>query len=355
MDVDLQASSEKILKKLLEDTDAKEGETILMNPSTGEILVMAHVPTYNPADGMMFGFDLRYANKAANLLYEPRSLFSLFTIAAGLEENTTDLNSEFSCLPSKKENNESNICNTFHGQHQRIADIIRNKCSTTISAVGEKLRENLETYAKRFQFEEQFTIELSYIKNSYIPSTKDVNNTTFRDFTLGKGIGITSLQLITGFATIVNEGEMMKPIIIKEIHDYDGKKVRKLNTVPVKRVITNKNAVGLKKSIENVIKDPNEKYPLGGISGKMGLFITDELKKYYLYKQGYYSKETLIDTYLGYFTANDTKYVMMVTIQEPNDKKKYNETLGAYGVYCDIKAKMIGQKPKINTDFAVLK
>jgi cell division protein FtsI (penicillin-binding protein 3) len=85
IDNDLQFLAFEELVKTVEQCHAKEGSIIVMNPVTGEILAMAHIPTFNPNDTRTLDMD-RTKNPIITETYELGSVIKVLATLAALEE-----------------------------------------------------------------------------------------------------------------------------------------------------------------------------------------------------------------------------------------------------------------------------
>jgi Cell division protein FtsI/penicillin-binding protein 2 len=97
--------------------DAKAAYAIVMNPKTGEVLSMAHYPTFNPNVFNTYK-PSRWRNKAVTDTFEPGSTMKVFIAAAALESGLCEPNSIFYC-----ENGAYNIgpiMQYFWGKKQQI-------------------------------------------------------------------------------------------------------------------------------------------------------------------------------------------------------------------------------------------
>ena len=73
---------------------AHSGTVVVLDLVTGEVLVMAQAPSFNPNGRKAAGSDLR-RNRAVTDLYEPGSVIKPFTILTALASDTHDVNSRF--------------------------------------------------------------------------------------------------------------------------------------------------------------------------------------------------------------------------------------------------------------------
>ena len=96
IDLALQATVEDLLLESLAKTGAKRGSVVSLDPHTGEILVMAEAPTFDPNE---FG-KIAYAKTRSRVFLdaiEPGSTMKVFTIAAALEAKAIAPNQVFDC------------------------------------------------------------------------------------------------------------------------------------------------------------------------------------------------------------------------------------------------------------------
>jgi cell division protein FtsI (penicillin-binding protein 3) len=94
IDSTIQFISENALQKAVEDNGAVSGTAIVMKPDTGEILAMAHYPTFNP--NSFSDFDRRtWRNRAVSDTFEPGSTMKVFVAAAVVENRYANPKSLF--------------------------------------------------------------------------------------------------------------------------------------------------------------------------------------------------------------------------------------------------------------------
>jgi cell division protein FtsI (penicillin-binding protein 3) len=84
IDLRLQYLAYRELKAVVDDTGARSGSVVVLDPRTGEVLAMANQPSYNPNDRSQYVPD-NYRNRAATDIFEPGSSFKPFVMAAALE------------------------------------------------------------------------------------------------------------------------------------------------------------------------------------------------------------------------------------------------------------------------------
>ena len=98
VDTDIQFLIREQLIKFNTIFRSKGAAAILMNVNSGEILSMVSYPDFdlNKREKVV---DLKFINRATKSVYELGSVFKTFTIAAGLDENLIDIDTQFLDLP----------------------------------------------------------------------------------------------------------------------------------------------------------------------------------------------------------------------------------------------------------------
>jgi len=130
LDIELQLYAEKLLQN-------KRGSVVAIEPSTGEILVLASAPAYDP--GLLVGRvrGENYAmlltdtlkplfNRALMAEYPPGSTFKVLNVLVGLEEQTITTRTLFPCygpatVPIR--------CTHNHGSPNDVVEAIRESCN----------------------------------------------------------------------------------------------------------------------------------------------------------------------------------------------------------------------------------
>ena len=107
IDSDLQFLAFEELKQTVEQSGAKEGAVIIMNPTNGELIAMANYPSIDITD--LHAFDQRLTkNRIITDVHEPGSFIKIFLALAALEEGVVQPDELIDC-----ENTKIGIVNGF--------------------------------------------------------------------------------------------------------------------------------------------------------------------------------------------------------------------------------------------------
>lgn len=226
---DVQIFIEGKLKETYEKYQPRNATFIVFSPKTGEILAMASLPNFDPNDYYKEK-DLNIFKNPALSSFEPGSIFKPITAAAGIEEKVITPQSTYYDSGSVKIDNYEikNSDLKAHGT-QTMTNVIEFSLNTGAVFIQQKLgREKFVEYVKKFGFGKKTGIELygeeaGSIENILHPPSNakliECANASF-----GQGISVNTIQVLSAFSPIANQGKMVKPHIVKAIIYPDGQK-----------------------------------------------------------------------------------------------------------------------------------
>ncbi|MNP10385.1 Stage V sporulation protein D [compost metagenome] len=179
----------------------------------------------------------------------------------------------------------------------------------------EKLgKERLLQYIDNFGFGQKTGIEM-YGEASWpinLPGNVEVATASY-----GHGVTVTPIQQVIAIAAIANGGKLMKPHIIKEIHDPNTGNTEVTKPELIRQVISPTAAKETSSYLEQVVAD--QEYGTGRnayiegyrVAGKTGTAIKPI--------NGVYDYDKAVVSFVGYAPVNDPKIAVIVIIDEPND------------------------------------
>ncbi|MBO7664491.1 penicillin-binding protein 2, partial [Candidatus Saccharibacteria bacterium] len=332
LDRSLQKKTEESLANALaRNTDgATNAAAIIMDPNTGEVLSMASVPTYDPANYDKVQDWTAYLNYVTEVPYEPASVCKTFVFAAALNEGvmspmSTYYNTGSTVVETATINNASKSPAVYGTINMQTA-LSWSLNTGSIQAlkwlggdpenVNEAGRQKLYDYYQRFRLGKPTGIEVSEADGIvHSPNEEGLYapNLTYAEMTFGQGTSLTMVQVASAFSGIINGGYMVSPTMIKGVmkdgklvaNQYDGKDDY--------QVISSDTSATMRQMLHEArslyLKKDNPGYYLGGKSGTGQVYLED---------LGRYSEpdgETTA-TYIGFGGVEGElpKYVIMVKI-----------------------------------------
>ncbi|MBQ6571732.1 MAG: penicillin-binding protein 2 [Alistipes sp.] len=246
IDARLQAFAEELM-------EGKVGAVVAIEPSTGEILVMASSPTFDPDDMVgrqrgnnymkMLGDKYRpMFNRAVQSRYPPGSTFKLVQGLIGLQEGTLRPENAYPCNMGYHWGNVKMGCHA-HPSPLDLRAAVAQSCNAYFCYVFRNIIENRKfgsvkegldvwvDYVKSFGFGRKLDSDFLDEQEGYVP-TRDFydrryrgswNGHTVLSLSIGQGeLGCTPLQMANLAAIVANRGYYYIPHIVKAIEGQDS-------------------------------------------------------------------------------------------------------------------------------------
>lgn len=315
IDKTIQYTAEKELADAVKKSGAKGGTAIVMDPRTGEVLAMANYPQFNPNDLSSSSQGI-LKNKAIVDTYEPGSTFKVFLLAAALEEGVVKPGDRFFCENGSMELAGKVIHDTHKHGTLTVREIMKVSSNIGAAKIATKLgKERYYDYLTSFGFGSPTGIELKGEGSGILRSMKTWSKLELANISFGQGVSVTPLQLTTAFSAIANGGYLMKPYLVKDILDREGKVIRRNQPQIVKKVIGGETALKVTEMLRDVVSDggTGTSAALSGydVAGKTGT-----AQKVSENGRGY-SEGKHVASFIGFVPAQSPELVVFVAIDEP--------------------------------------
>ncbi len=314
VDRTIQHIAQKALEVSVTEYEAQSGMAIVMAPATGEVLALAHYPFFNPNSYGDFKREL-WRNRAVTDPFEPGSTMKIFSVAAAIDSGVCSPSTIFYC-----ENGEYRIGrNTIHDTKSHgwlsLQQIIKYSSNIGSVKMAEKLGSHqLHDYLKAFGFGQRSGITCPGETAGSLSSFKTWSAIDAGAISFGQGISVSGIQLIAAASAIANDGVLMKPMLVREITDRNGRTVKRFSPEPVRRVVSSHSASTVRRILKTVITEGGtgvnaalEGYSVGGKTGTAQK-IDDS---------GTYAKGRYLASFLGFAPADHPELAILVIVDEP--------------------------------------
>ncbi len=321
---DAQRQAEQLIRAAKPDGG---GSAVALDPRTGEVLVMASVPGYDPnalrQDGALARLnrdeqDKPLVNRALQFGYAPGSTMKVVTLTAALDSGKFDIdtpvngknNAVISGVPLRNDFDES-----FGAIDLTTA--LAKSVNTVFAQVAERLgKKTMRKYMERFGFDKK--PELDYPRDAMSAAGVYRNGKllkpTSRFVDIGRlGIGqdqlqVPALQMAQVAAAVANQGVLMKPHIGDRLVDRDGRTTKTIEPEKQSKVMSEKTAREVTAAMVAVVErgtGGQAKIPGVQVAGKTGTAETTT---------GANTKNKL--WFIAFAPAQDPKVAIAVTLNE---------------------------------------
>lgn len=353
IDETIQFIAERELDALMNSTSNPKSATIIvMDPQSGEILALASRPTYDPNNFNQYPQE-NWRNIAVSNSYEPGSTFKVVTTSAVLEEGLIRDNERFVCTGSVRVGAETIRCWRSHNPHgsQTFSEGVQNSCNPVFINLGLRLEDqhkgSFYNYIRDFGFGKITGLDLPGEAKGIMIQGKDLKQVNIATISIGQGIAVTPVQLVSAMSAIANDGVLLKPHLVREIRDKDGNLIKAIESEIVKQVISKETAQETLGILEEVVSEGTgrnayiEGYRVGGKTGtaqKAGA--------------GGYLQGSYVASFLGVAPVDDPKLVTLVVIDEPQGYPYYGGTVAApiFKRVVEDSLHYLGVAPQYNPD-----
>ncbi|MCG8563799.1 MAG: penicillin-binding protein 2 [Desulfobacterales bacterium] len=242
LDLELQRTAEELLGE-------QDGAVVAMDPSNGDVLVMASAPGFDQNDfiggisskkwrALMDDPGRPMINKAIQAEYPPASTYKTVVAFAALEEKLIDRNTTSYCTGYYKFGNRRYQCwrRAGHGE-VNVMDALEESCDVFFYQVGEKIGvDTLAEYARGCGLGRSTGIALAHERRGLIP-TAAWKKKRFKEswqagetlsISIGQGFNlVTPLQMAVFTAAVANGGTLYRPRVVKSVQSDDGTIIKK--------------------------------------------------------------------------------------------------------------------------------
>ena len=350
IDRNIQKKTEDAIKTTIEKFHVTNASAVVMNPRNGQILAMAGTPTYNPAEYAKVTDARAFQTDVTMSAFNPASVCKTFALAAAVDSgvmtpetiyNNTDLVTiDGWPIQNAIKGHTGNISmqevltyslNTGSIQALRLLG----GSETEITYQGkEKL---YDYYYNRFGLGKYTGIELAESKGTVIPPTDiDGTNARYANMTFGQSLDLTMIQVATAFSAVVNGGDYYTPTLVAgEIKN--GEFVRDVLKERDHQAIESSTSETMRKMLHTArLVFPNVKYY------DEGVYVGGKTGTAQVVKNGKYTFDETIATYIGYGARSETdypEYVIMTKVWE--DNRRLDGGMNAKPIFDEISQFMV--------------
>jgi len=310
----IQSIADKELAAACKKHNAIGGSVVVLDPKTGDVLALSTYPTYDLNDARNAPIEHR-RNRAITDIFEPGSVFKMFTLAGILENKVFPLTEKFDC----ERGSWAVAGKVLHDHHGygvlSFREVIEK--SSNIGTVKGAMRlgaDRIYKTARAFGFGQPTGIALAGEVNGILPHPKNWSRSSIINIPIGHGVAVTPVQLAAAVGTIANDGVLMKPRILTRIEDQEGRAVRSFEPEPVRRAISKEAALQTRSVLEGVVSRGTGKKAI--VPGFKAAGKTGTAQK--LLPTGGYSHDFFIASFVGFVPYDEPKLVIVVSVDEPH-------------------------------------
>jgi len=314
LDRDLQWMAEDALVEAVRTSGAQSATAIAMRVDTGELLVMANAPGFDPNDPGAAEAEDR-GNRAATEIFEPGSTSKVITVAAALEEGVVAPTTPFE-VPDTIARGGGRFKDSSPHAVLRLttAGVIAESSNVGTIMTGEAMsNEKLHAWFGKFGYGKPTGLGLPGESPGLLADPDTWSGSQRYTVMFGQGVSTNAVQMASVFQTIANDGVRVEPSVIVGTRDGEGTLVPR-PTGQAERILSAETAATVRNMLESAVTGEigtgeNAVIPGYRVAGKTGT------AQRYDEACGGYCGYTA--SFIGFAPAEAPEIVVAVAVQDP--------------------------------------
>lgn len=348
IDVYVQDIAHHALLESLQKNNAEHGCVVVMETKTGQIRAISNLGK-DPKSGNYY----ETINYAVSESHEPGSTFKLIDLIALLDDQKVDTSKVYDSRGGVVTYRGKRVVDSHEGGYGKISlgtGFEKSSNTVMVQAVYENYNSNPKQFVDRInKMGLNKPLGLPF-KGEGIPRIPQPSDASWSAISLpwmafGYGVSVTPLQTLTLYNAIANNGEMVKPLFVSEIKEWN-KTIKKYDKQVINpKICSNQTTSKIKALLENVVKrGTGEKlyskdFSMAGKTGtaQANYAVNGGTEKHY------------ISSFVGFFPADSPKYSCIVVVHKPDtSKNSYYGADVAGPVFKRIAQKIFTDAPSTN-------
>ncbi len=315
IDQNIQYEVEKALAAGMESNRAERAWSIILSVKTGAVLAMVTLPDYDPGK-FNKARPADQINRVISECYEPGSVMKTITACAVLNEGLVG--------PDTMVGTARNDPNYYRlpgdGSHKwdermSVRDALVHSSNIVFGKLGVDLGpKRLWTYMTTFGLGRKTGIELPGEEPGIIPNWKSWDKVKWSRAPIGQGVAVTALQLANAYAAIGNDGELLRPYIVRKVVNAQGEVVL---SHPEKEVVGNPIRPSTARKVREMMLGVAKKGGTARRAAVRGYSVAGKTGTAQMKEGKGYSQTAYNASFIGIVPASRPEIVILVTYQKP--------------------------------------
>ncbi len=223
IDSDLQWYAQQRIAQQVKLMKAESGSAVTIDVKTGEVLVAATYPSFDPDKPGAANADDR-GNRILEQVYEPGSVQKVVTMAALADAGKINLNTKVKVPPSIRISGKTIHDHFSHGQlNLTIAGVVAKSSNLGTIVVARQMPiPQFVKYLYNFGFGQPTGNNFPGESRGLMPPGDDWSDLSRANVAFGQGISASALQMAAAVNVVANGGVYVAPRLVRNFLDSSG-------------------------------------------------------------------------------------------------------------------------------------
>lgn len=293
------------LSRQVEATKAIAGAVLVADATTGEIIALANVPTYDPNDRSTVLFE-RMRNRVLTDMFEPGSTMKPFAIAKGLDMGIVDPLTTIQTAPGKLTIGDRTIGDTHNYGLLTVAQVVAKSSNIGTAKIALEIPPATlyDTYSE-LGFGRAPNIGFPGASSGRMRPAKTWRPIEQATMSYGHGISVSLTQLVRAYTALARNGDVIDLTLFKR---SEGTEVK--GTQVFKPEIARRMRAMMMDTVRRGGTASNVKVDGYTVAGKTGTALKA--------KNGAYTKD-VVASFVGIVPATQPRFIIAVMVDEPKN------------------------------------
>jgi cell division protein FtsI (penicillin-binding protein 3) len=331
LDLNIQHAVEEIARRTQTEQKATTVMILVGDARNGDILAYASAPDFDLNNFERVDQSL-LRNKPISLLFEPGSVFKIFSIAAAMDRAGVRPEHSFYC-PGWYEGKGPDgrtfriNCLGAHGA-QNPAGILKYSCNTGAALISERFAAaDFYNALRSFGFGEDTGLPLNGEEKGILRSPELWSPRSKPTMAMGQELAVTAVQVLRAATALTNKGRLLEPHIVRKIVSPEGKLVREFIPTELRQVLSPETAAGMLEMMRGVT-DAGGTARLAAVEG-VHLAAKTGTAQVIDPATGRYSEKAFVASCIGILPSEDPRAIVYVVIEAPQGLSYYGGRIAA--------------------------
>jgi cell division protein FtsI/penicillin-binding protein 2 len=253
---------------------------------------------------------------------EPGSTFKALVVAAAFNEGLIRLEDQVDCEGGAWMYRGFRVRDDGRNRLLTVEQLLAKSSNVGAAKIGVQLgQERLYQYARGFGMGEPTRIHLGGEVSGLLHPLRSWSRWSVASIPIGYEVAVTPLQMAMAMSAIANGGTLMRPMVVSELVDQDGKPVERFYPTPVRQVLGEAASAMAVRALATAVAEGTGRraqldfYQVAGKTGTARKLVN-----------GQYSATRHVGSFIGFFPAHDPQLCIAVVVDEPRSATYGGET-----------------------------
>ena len=316
IDREIQATTERVLKRAVNQYNAEAGSAVVLDVHSGQILAMASLPGFDP-EALNESTPEARKNRAVTDVYEPGSVNKVITASAALEEGLARADEKFK-VPNGYRIADKVFTDSHAPSNSKLSfrEIIEQSSNIGTIRIAERVGPDLlHRYLRKFGYGSVPATGFPGESPGLLAPPSEWSATSLPTIAIGQGVSASLLQVASVFQTIAAGGERIQPTLVRGTVAEDGR-LYPVDPPVRSRVVSPKTAKTVGTMLRGVVEDELGTCELCAVPGYQVGGKTKTAQKASATVRGY-EAGSYVGSFVGFAPVDDPQLVVGVMLDEP--------------------------------------